>query len=56
VGVALYAELDETNERLERVAVALGGVAPTPIRAPEAEAELTGLPYEKEKPPQLGLF
>jgi CO/xanthine dehydrogenase FAD-binding subunit len=47
VGVAFYAELDESEERLQRVAVAMGGVAPTPIRAPEAEAELTGLSYDK---------
>lgn len=47
VGVAFYAELDENNERLERVSSALGGVAPTPIRASEAEAELTGLSYKK---------
>jgi carbon-monoxide dehydrogenase medium subunit len=25
----------------------MGGVAPTPIRAPEAEAELSGLSYKK---------
>ena len=47
VGVACYGELDEKNEKLQRVTVAMGGVAPTPIRAQEAEGELTGLSYEK---------
>lgn len=47
VGVAFYGELDRAGENLKRIAVALGGVAPTPIRAREAEAELIGLSYEK---------
>lgn len=47
VGVAFHGELDDGGDRLQRVAVAMGGVAPTPIRAAEAEAELTGLSYEK---------
>jgi carbon-monoxide dehydrogenase medium subunit len=47
VGVAFYGELDQSRQRLQRVAVAMGGVAPTPIRAPEAEAELSGLSYKK---------
>jgi len=39
--------LDESGEKLKNVAIAMGGVAPTPIRALEAEAELTDLSYEK---------
>jgi carbon-monoxide dehydrogenase medium subunit len=47
VGVAFQAETDEAGEKLVRAAIGLGGVAPTPIRAPEAEAMLTGLPCEE---------
>jgi carbon-monoxide dehydrogenase medium subunit len=47
VGVAFQAETDQAGEKLHRVAIGLGGVAPTPIRAPEAEARLTGLSYEE---------
>jgi len=47
VGVAFQAQVDQAGDKLTRVAVALGGVAPTPIRAPEAEAMLTGLSYDK---------
>ncbi len=43
VGVAFQAETDRAGESLTRVAIGLGGVAPTPIRAPEAEAMLKGL-------------
>jgi carbon-monoxide dehydrogenase medium subunit len=45
VGVAFQAETDETGERLARVAIGLGGVAPTPIRAAEAEEKFLGLSY-----------
>ncbi|MBL7225557.1 MAG: xanthine dehydrogenase family protein subunit M [Desulfobacteraceae bacterium] len=45
IGVAFQAETDQANERLAQVAIGLGGVAPTPIRASEAEAILTGLSY-----------
>jgi len=47
VGVAFHAETDQAGEKLARVAIGLGGVAPTPIRAPEAEASLTGLSYKE---------
>lgn len=43
VGVAFQADADRSGQRLRRVAIGLGGVAPTPVRAPEAEAMLTGL-------------
>jgi len=47
VGVAFQADVDETGEKLARVAIGLGGVAPTPIRASEAEAMLTGLTHNE---------
>lgn len=47
VGVAFQAETDQAAEKLTRVAIGLGGVAPTPIRAPEAEASLMGLSYDE---------
>jgi CO/xanthine dehydrogenase FAD-binding subunit len=43
VGVAFQAMLDESEERLGRVALSRGGVAPTPIRATNGEAALIGL-------------
>jgi CO/xanthine dehydrogenase FAD-binding subunit len=47
VGVAVQAELDGSETRLARVAIGLGGVAPTPIRAVEAEQALAGLTHEQ---------
>jgi len=50
VSVAFQAELDRSGQRLGQVAIALGGVAPTPIRAKEAEKMLTGCsPEEAEE-------
>ena len=46
VGVAFQAEADHSGEKLSRVAIGLGGVAPTPVRAPEAEAMLEGFTYD----------
>lgn len=43
-GVAFQAETASDGKTLANVAVALGSVAPTPIRVPDAEAVLTGLP------------
>jgi carbon-monoxide dehydrogenase medium subunit len=47
VNVAFCAETDSTRSKLVRVAIALGGVAPTPIRAAEAEAGLLNLRFEE---------
>jgi CO/xanthine dehydrogenase FAD-binding subunit len=47
VGVAVQAELDGSETRLARVAIGLGGVAPIPIRAAEAEQALAGLTHEE---------
>ncbi|GAB4255706.1 MAG: xanthine dehydrogenase family protein subunit M [Deferrisomatales bacterium] len=53
-GVAVHAELDADGRALGRVGIALGGVAPTPLRASEAEALLTGrsLPEALEQLPR----
>lgn len=42
-GVAFQAETDSSGQVLEQVKIALGGVAPTPIRVPDAESYLQGL-------------
>jgi carbon-monoxide dehydrogenase medium subunit len=47
VNVAFCAETDSTASKLARVAIALGGVAPVPIRVAEAEAVLLDLDYEE---------
>ena len=47
VNVAFYAETDSIRSRLVRVAIALGGVAPTPIRASEAESGLVNLDFDE---------
>jgi carbon-monoxide dehydrogenase medium subunit len=44
--VAFQAESDTEGRTLAKVAIGMGGVAPTPIRAPEAEAVLTGCTYK----------
>ncbi len=46
-GVAFQAETDAGGKTLAKVGIALGGVAPTPIRVPKAEAVLTGLPVNE---------
>lgn len=42
-GVAFQAETDAAGQKIEKAGIALGGVAPSPIRVPEAEACLKGL-------------
>lgn len=42
-GVAFQASCDAKRQHLEKVRIALGGVAPTPIRAADAESILEGL-------------
>jgi len=46
-GVAFQAHTDAAGKMIEQVGIALGGVAPTPIRVPEAEAMFTGIPIEE---------
>jgi carbon-monoxide dehydrogenase medium subunit len=46
VGVAVEMRLDRRGEKCERVKIALGAVAPTAIRAREAERVLLGLKVE----------
>jgi carbon-monoxide dehydrogenase medium subunit len=46
-GVAFQAETESDGKMLARVGIALGGVAPTPIRVPEAEAVLMGLSLDE---------
>jgi carbon-monoxide dehydrogenase medium subunit len=48
-GVAFQAETESDGKTLAKVAIALGSVAPTPIRIPDAEAVLTGLPVTEAK-------
>ncbi|AFM23405.1 FAD binding domain-containing protein [Desulfomonile tiedjei] len=43
VGVCVQAQLDEVGGTLKSVTIALGGVAPTPVRADEAEKMLVGV-------------
>ncbi len=42
VGVAVAVEMDDSDGTLRKVRIALGAVAPTPIRARQAEAALEG--------------
>lgn len=41
-GAAFQAETESGGRKIARVGIALGGVAPTPVRVPEAEALLVG--------------
>jgi CO/xanthine dehydrogenase FAD-binding subunit len=47
VGVAFQAEADADGKTLAKVGIAIGCVAPTAVRAPQAEAVLTGLPLNE---------
>ncbi len=46
-GVAFQVETEPDGQTLARVGIALGGVAPTPIRVAQAEAVLTGLAVDE---------
>ena len=46
-GVAFQAETGSDGKTLAKVGIALGGVAPTAVRAPEAEAILVGLTLDE---------
>jgi carbon-monoxide dehydrogenase medium subunit len=48
-GVAFQAETGADGKTLAKVGIALGGVAPTPIRVPEAEAVLVGLSLDEAR-------
>ena len=48
VNAAACVELDKSKNQFSRIRVALGAVAPTPIRARKAEAFLTGKPIREE--------
>jgi len=45
-GVAFQAETDASGKKIEKAGIALGGVAPTPIRVPEAETYFKGVSIE----------
>ncbi len=47
LGVAVQLVPDTAGERIESAAIGLGGLAPTPIRASEAEGLLTGLSLDR---------
>ena len=46
-GVAFQAETEPDGKTLAKVGIALGGVAPTPVRVPAAEAILVGLTLDE---------
>jgi len=54
IGVAVTVTLAEADRRCENVAIALGAVSPTPMRAPEAEAVLQGQVLSEELAEEAG--
>lgn len=48
-GVAVQVQMDDRGETIEKAGIALGGVAPTPIRIHEAETILLGLTLDEAK-------
>ncbi len=49
VGVAVWMVLDDAKARCQDIRIALGAVAPVPLRASAAEAVLQGQPLEEER-------
>lgn len=49
VNAAAYLEVNPDNGRVEVARIALGAVAPTPIRAEPAEAHLVGHPFSEDR-------
>ena len=54
IGVAVTLVLSESDRRCESVAIALGAVSPTPMRAPASEAILKGQVLTEELAKQAG--
>jgi carbon-monoxide dehydrogenase medium subunit len=48
VGVAALVTVEPGRDLIREARIGLGGVAPTPVRAPEAEASLAGQPPSEE--------
>jgi len=48
VGVAVWMEIDRDRRKFQEVRIALGAVSPTPVRAKEGEAFLSGKEIEME--------
>jgi CO/xanthine dehydrogenase FAD-binding subunit len=54
VGVAAYLSLNSNGRTCKEARIALGAVAPTPIRAPQAEKVLTGRPIDITRAGEAG--
>jgi carbon-monoxide dehydrogenase medium subunit len=54
VGVAAYLSLDSNGKTCKEARIALGAVAPTPIRVPQAEKVLTGRPIDITRAGEAG--
>jgi carbon-monoxide dehydrogenase medium subunit len=48
VGVAVWVDIDRDRRKFQEVRIALGAVSPTPVRAKEGEAFLSGKEIEME--------
>lgn len=54
LGCAAYVELDAEKETFREVRIAFGVAAPVPVRCPEAEAMVKGLPVDRQTLRLLG--